>query len=174
MNSKIQTFIEDHIWEIDKNLFYALYEVLAQDEYINGLDICDFTKSLYEADIDPLNYMDGIPSAFRFQDDSITVVDIRNGIKKVSFCAFFDCSKIKKIYFPQSLNTIETQAFWGCDHIEELTIMNPYITMEDDSFSNIRPIEVIHYNGKKQTYIDLNFPFVGKHVYCIDGELENT
>ena len=173
MNSKIQIFIEDHIWEIDKNLFYALYEILANDEYINGLDICDFTKTLYEAGIDPLNYMDGIPSAFMFQDNSITELDIRNGIKRVEFCAFFDCSKMKKIYFPQSLDKIETQAVWGCDHIEELTIMNPYITIDDDSFSNIRPIEVIHYNGEKNDYIDANFPFVGKIVYCIDGELEN-
>ena len=101
MTPKIQVFIEDHRWEIDKNLFHALYEVLNQDEDISGMDICEFTNALYEADIDPLNYMDEIPSAFSFRDESITDLDIRNGIKKIGFCAFFECSNIN---IPSSVN----------------------------------------------------------------------
>lgn len=175
MNPKIELFIKDHIWAIDKNLFAALYQLLVEDPEYSGFDIADFTRTLYTAEIDPTDYLETIPPAFLFSDDDITVVAIPDGIKAIGYSAYFDCKNIKKIYFPYSVQKIEDQAFWGCNHIEELTIMNPDMYMEEDSFSNNRLplIKIIHYNGTKDEYINRKFPFVGEHVYCTDGELED-
>ena len=173
MNPKIQLFIEEHIWEIDKNLFAALYEVLYADLDITGLDIRDFTETLLEADINPEDYMDNIPPDYLYKSEGVEMIDIREGTQTIQNSAFFGCVYLKKIYLPHSVKEIEPQAFWDCNNIEELVIMNPSIDISDEAFSGFYPIDNIHYNGTKDQYLNSDFPFVGKHVYCTDGELEN-
>lgn len=54
----------------------------------------------------------------------------------IGYGAFFDCTKLKNIIFPDNLRGIEDSAFSGCASLTSITIPNRVIHIGDGAFSS--------------------------------------
>ena len=125
---------------IAQNKFDSVYEKLSKK--LDMGYISQFTKLLYASDIDPVNYMNKIPSYFLYNSD-INEFTIPNSIKSIGDSAFRDCVSLKKITIPDSVTNIEDGAFYNCISLTGFTIPNnlfvPIFSKQNSSEIYARP-----------------------------------
>jgi hypothetical protein len=61
---------------------------------------------------------------------------IPNGITKIGYCAFKDCSNIKTVIIPDTVTTISSKAFKGCVRLDRINIPDSVKTMGSEAFMN--------------------------------------
>ena len=98
MNKRIEEFIPEIIELLDNNEWDKIYTKL-QHDYI-GADIGDFTTYIYEAGIDPLEYLDSVPQHYLYQSTLVNP-SIPEGIKEIEHGAF-SSSSIENLTVPNS------------------------------------------------------------------------
>lgn len=76
----------------------------------------------------------------KFKDKKADRVRIPEGVVSIGEKAFFT-SFIRDIQFPDTLISIEKQAFWGCHCLENLVIPDSVKTIGNDAFAECRGIE---------------------------------
>ena len=69
---------------------------------------------------------------------------IPNGIKKIKTKAFYNCSDLKAIDFPESLVDIDDYAFYGCSSLNGVRIPNGMTSVSSFAFSNCKSLENIY------------------------------
>lgn len=83
------------------------------------------------------NYDGGLsPWAY---DETITSVEIKEGVKSVGMYAFIGCSNLEKVTFPQSLTSIGTDAFADCTSLGQISFSGP-VTFAPGAFKNCKSL----------------------------------
>ena len=100
--------------------FKELYTKL--NKLSNGEYIGQFTALMYEAKIDPLLYLDEVPSKFLQYGTSLKSVIIPDSITSIGRYAFEDCSGLTSVTIPNSVTSIGGAAFSGCSGLMSITI----------------------------------------------------
>ena len=104
--------------------------------------------------------LDHISGAFR-SDEVLTNLSLPETVKKISAGgytgAFRDCSKLKEIYFPDSLELIGYCAFLRCRAIESLYFGDNLTTIERFAFNDCSAVKEIDFNDKLETIGDYAF-----------------
>ena len=145
MDLALKEFVEKNIHLIEENRFKELYIIAEVDP---DIEVYDLTKLLYEAEIDPLQSLDYIPSGFMSGtfDKQPEVVDLsylprmkhiegeafayNNDLREIILppnleiiCATaFLASGLKKIVIPKSVKIIGDAAFMDCKYFFERKI----------------------------------------------------
>lgn len=150
---------------------------------------------------DGLIYVNDI--LYRYKDDnsSDTTIDIKEGTKSVSTCAFASCTKIvnvtipygierisecmflwcdnlKNVSIPDSVKKIDEYAFQGCKSMTEITLPNSVTSIENGIFYNCSKFTSITFKGTKEVWNGIsksnnwNVGSSVQKVICTDGEIE--
>lgn len=125
MNDKYQEllpFLKENREALDNNDFNSLYRELLflnHDEML----ISDFTKLLYDAKINPLLFMESVPTFFLIKNKDIKSIKIPNNIKMIDTNAFGQ-SSISNIFIPNSIETIGSHAFADCQNLTDIFFEN--------------------------------------------------
>lgn len=105
----------------------------------------------------------GKSGAFQ-SDEVLTNLSLPETVKKISgssfsadTAAFKNCSKLKEIYFPDSLESIGYNAFYGCTAIESLYFGDNLKTIGEYAFHNCSALKEIDFNDKLKTIGDYAF-----------------
>lgn len=108
---KIQEFIEKYINQIEDNNWYNLYHNYIPYE-LSSNETGMFTYSMISCDINPLEYMDIVPSNYLYGYAGSTSlnIDIPNNIKQIRDKAFYDAENINYISIPESVKYIGVDA----------------------------------------------------------------
>ena len=108
-----------------------------------------FTQLLYSIDINPLDYLEYIPSFF-LDSASLVTIKIPNNIKSINNYAFYNCSELASITIPDSVTSIGESAFYNCNKLQ-----NIYIT-EIAAWCNISELDNLMGCGfdKKNLYLN--------------------
>ena len=120
----VEKFIERNIGLIDDNNFKELYEKALSAEYGSGLDyelIGKLSEMLLLSDINPLLYVEKVPEFFLYQSTRIDNIEIPDNCKLIGREAF-EQSKLKKIYLPKTIHTIDAGAFANCKDLNNIYI----------------------------------------------------
>lgn len=128
---EIQIFIESHVQLIKEEDFESLYEKV-EPVWMRK----DLTETLLEAGINPLEYMNKVPSNFLAESKQVTTFDIPNNIKSIGLAAFIDCTQLTNVNIPDSVTTIGVSAFSGCSGIESMVIPDLVTTVDAYTFYN--------------------------------------
>ena len=149
---------------------------------------------------DGLIYINDI--LYRYRDDNLsdTTIDIKEGTKSVSTCAFASCNKIvnvtipygierisermflwcdnlKNVSIPDSVKKIDEYAFQGCKSMTEITLPNSVTRIEDGIFYNCSKLTSVTFKGTKEEWNSIskynwNAGSSVQKVICTDGEIE--
>ncbi len=104
---------------LQKSEFGTLYKKLQKTE--NYDTIGNFTQLIISLHIDPLSYLDSMPTAF-LAHTPVKSIDIPNHITNISDWAFCDCESLTSITIPNSVTSIGDFAFRGCSSLRSITI----------------------------------------------------
>ena len=72
----------------------------------------------------------------RIEGDSLTSVSIPNSVITIGSYAFSGCERLTSINIPNSVTTIESYAFSGCERLTSINIPNSVTTIESYAFED--------------------------------------
>lgn len=179
ISKELKDFIFAHSEDINNDRFTDIYKdflkLIYKQKGIFTTDIGIFTKILYNVGIDPLIYMDEVPTFFlakQYLDNLI----IPNNIGAVEAQAFLN-STIEKIIIPDSVIAIGDQAFNGCQNLKSVTFDTGLKLIGENIFIWC-PMERIYvkYNGTMEQWrnIEIIHPqtsLIRARIHCKDGNL---
>lgn len=61
-------------------------------------------------------------SYYSYHHSDLKTVVIKNGVKNIGDCAFYDCKSLKKVKIPKSVKKINEYAFFNCKKLKSVTI----------------------------------------------------
>ena len=133
---------------INKNDFTYVYNLFDQADAYDQLQTSKFSQVMLGANINPLDFMEGVPPSFLFECADIEVV-LQN-----------------KVMIPKHLISIGAQAFSGTTWKNPILISNNMLKMEEYCFSSCQIIKMI-INANDSLHID-SYAFSDASI----GELE--
>ena len=148
MELSLRNFIEKNIHLIEENRFKELYIIAEVDP---DIEVYDLTKLLYEAEIDPLQSLDYIPSGFMSGtfDKQPEMVDLSYlpRIKHIEGEAFAYNNDLREIILPPNLETIGATAFLTSG-LKRIVIPKSVIAIGDAAFMDCKYLSEIVIEGK--------------------------
>lgn len=166
MNTEQQKYIENNIDLIENNDWDRFF--LNAPEGIGSY--------LYYASIDFMLEMKAVPG-FCFCGSNIDNLTIPNGVTKIGWFAFQNCSRLKSIAIPDSVTHIDAYAFYGCSSLESITIPEGVTTINKFAFAACTSLQTVNFTGTTEQWRqipkyknDFKFKHVpAKKVICSDG-----
>lgn len=170
----VQKFLDKYAYLIKDHDYQRLYNFC-------GLfpQVWEVSEILYAAGIDPLKYMEEVPSCFIASSAITGSVVLGANIKKLAHRAFVSCH-LHKIAIPNTISELSGQMFKYCDELEHLILTSSIKRIGSECFSMCKSLQTIFYNGTIQQWrdIDKSPDFdIGTPIYkvvCSDGELLRT
>ena len=173
MRDFARAFLEHHIQEIDDND----YSTLIHNLYLESVAYTDVTsvfKTLREAGIDILRYIDFVPSDYATMDDAMTQVSLPKHITHIGDSAFRDCRNLSYVDL-SNVQLIGTSAFADCDKLtvvkfpETLTHVAGWAFADSGVQSFVYPLRTRDWN----TNVTLGEVWAGgcpaTQITCTDG-----
>ena len=161
MELALKEFVEKNIHLIEENRFKELYIIAEVDP---DLEVYDLTTLLYAAEIDPLQYLDYIPSGFMSGtfDKEPEVIDLSYlpRIKHIEGEAFAYNLDLKEIILPPNLETIASAAFLTSG-LKKIVIPKSVKAIGGAAFMDCKYLSEVVIEGKPS--IGAN-AFAGDHV----------
>ena len=161
MELALKGFIEKNIHLNEENRIKELY-IIAEVE--PDIEVYDLTKLLYAAEVDPLQYLDYIPSGFMSGtfDKQPEVIDLSYlpRIKHIESEAFAYNLDLKEIILPPNLETIDSTAFLASG-LKKIVIPKSVKAIGDVAFMDCKNLSEVVIEGKPT--INLN-AFSGDHI----------
>lgn len=155
---KIKEFLADPENQnlINNNKWEEVYEKLNKEYSSRYGDyaVGEFTEFFYAADIDPLKYVDKIPTKFLYGSE-IKSFNIPKNIKEIGRYAFYECREFTTITVPDGVTDIGYSAFCGCNHLKTVDLSKTLISINDyafnrcNSLTNISLPENLKYIGNR-------------------------
>lgn len=121
--------------ELNEGKFEFIYnEVarLASEHHVSAVPI--LTDILYQSGIDPLLYMDHVPTEFCYRGE-IESIHIPSSIQYISNYAFYKCEGLREVSIPESVTAILTHAFMECSKLQAIELPDSIISMGDWVFA---------------------------------------
>lgn len=148
MNDLVKKFIEENIGLIEEGRWDIIYN--PQDYrsvYTYFLDyeserVPEFTTILLNAGIDPLEYLDYVPSWYQYQQ-TMKYVNIPNHIKQIGYYAYGNCKDLYRITLPNSVKHIEERAFYGCTNLEGIYLPDSVTKIEEEAFAQCSKLSAV-------------------------------
>ncbi|GMO46192.1 MAG: hypothetical protein Ta2G_01240 [Termitinemataceae bacterium] len=96
--------------------------------------------------------------AFAFVSTGITSITIPNSVTTIERDAFSSCSGLTTITIPNNIRTIEKNVFWGCKSLTSVTVPNSVRAIKDSAFWGCTSLTKIEILGDSQIQF-------GKYVF---------
>ena len=174
LSDEAKALIEKYIQYIESEDYGDLYELINNDELCINLGVVgEITKVLESAGLDPLSYLDYIPTGY-YCDTSKKKYNIPRNIKEVNAYGFHS-SGLEEIEIPFNVTKIGESAFSFSEDLKFVQIDNPDIQIEYDAFDYC-DIDKIIYAGSMHDWEGFEFSNRAKFqvVECIDGDVRDV
>ena len=77
----------------------------------------------------------------------VTEVEFSDGVKEIGACAFRSCQLLESVTFGAGLKLIDTQAFWGCTHLPALAFPDKLTSIGEGAFARNEALETIAFGA---------------------------
>lgn len=154
---QLKSFLSKNADLIDKNDFGSLYD----EAYKDDIRIFALTGLLLLSDINPLLYMERVPSQM-FEYVPLTQVIIPNTIEIIESWAFIECRDLEVVYIPRSVKYIGGGVFMHTTALADIYYegseaewLSIYFVFDWSAKSGLHE-DSIHFNAKSTVYDGVN------------------
>lgn len=147
MIPELKQFIEENIDLISDNEFNDVYNKIKSYTFTRL-----FTEAMLEAEINPLNYIEAVPSRYLYES-KIQHVDIPVGIIVINKYSFADCRQIKEVTIPESVIKIGEGAFMNCHSLEKLHMPSTLKYIDVGAFQGCMNLKEVTFAGTTKQWI---------------------
>lgn len=172
MTTNLKNFIEQNIDLIESNDFAKCYKLLEGSP--DKLLAAEFTKVMLDIDINPLTYLDYVPTNFA-RGSKVESITIPSNIEYISTLAFFLSKKLKHVVVSEGVREIGSSAFEKCGSGCHVILPSTIVHISEFAFSKIGDM-TLEYNGTKKQFKELTKNLVFDRTFykcvCSDGVIE--
>ena len=171
LSEHAKALIEKYIEYIETEDYADLYDLVNKDDLCINLGVTgEITVILESAELDPLAYLDYIPSGY-YCDNAKKTFIIPTNIKEINAYGFH-YSGLEQVEIPFNVIKIGEAAFSYCEDLKLVEIDNPDIQIEYDAFDYC-DIDKIIYAGSRSDWEGFEFSDRAKFhiVDCSDGDI---
>ena len=116
------------------------------------------TQLLLEADVDPLEFMDTVPSNYLYGTNIKQFKVINPNIERLNARAFSGCFELMEIDFSNTkLHSIGSNCFLNCVKLKEIKLPNTIRVLSNTAFQNCNALEKVYINCNKKDIIDIGW-----------------
>lgn len=198
--NELSEFIIAHTAQINNNDFTEVYRD-ANNQLKDSSSVGKLTELFLDAGIDPLKYMQAIPTHYIHYTSKVTSIVIPDSIITIDSGAFFGCKQLKSVTIADSVTSIDQSAFQECRGLKSVIIGNSVknigwsafqscigltsVTMGNGvklidgyAFHNCLDLTTINFNGTIAQWnsigkgIRWDYNTGNYTIHCIDGDLE--
>lgn len=176
MRTEVKNLVEQLLPYIDAGDYTTFYSHLMKS-YPSVLhkraEVGEITELILQCGEDPVYSFVNIPDSYHYNiavDDNELVLP--EGIETVGVCSYLH-NNINYLTLPQTCIVLEKYAF-AENPIDELTIKNPTMLINYDSFCDCDLIRKVYYNGTRQQWFEQRYPkqlTLDITIVCNDGDL---
>ena len=116
---------------------------------------------------DYVDTIDGIVG--RPWDNSITSVNITDGVTSIGSVAFSECTNLTSVCLPETIKSIGRSAFSDCSNLTSINIPKNVSTIEAVAFNNCKNLKQVYYSGSKEEWDNINISYLNE--YLLNAEL---
>ena len=126
-----------------------------------------------------MNDLSSGESAWRKYKESITSVEIEDGITNIGAYAFYGCSSLTEIIIPDNIISFGEYSFSGCSSLASISMPKNLRLIGNSAFSNCRQLTSVNVDSLL-TWCRISFssltsnPLYYTHSLCINGELQQN
>lgn len=124
----LQHFLDENSKLIDSCDFKSVYDKIYGQSWVPVL-----TSVLLESDINPLIYLDSVPSRYALDTD-IQSVTIPSSIKKIESSAFSKCEKLQFVKILPGVEVLEENCFYRCDSLVTIDLPETVTSIKERAF----------------------------------------
>ena len=139
-DDELKAFIKQHDdikQAIDTYNFDYIYNAFDNNLDSNGFSYANtFTKLLFKAGINPLDYLTYIPDSYSSYNDYITTVTIPKHISEIGTFAFTGCYNLKKVKLHSKIKKIGRFAFASCYNLSSIELPAAILEIDDGTFAS--------------------------------------
>ena len=171
LSDEAKALIEKYIEYIETEDYADLYDIIYDDDLCINLGVIgEITRVLEAAGLDPLAYLDYVPSGY-YCENSKKQYTIPRNIKEIKAYGFH-YSELEEVKIPFNVTKIGESAFSYCEDLKLVEIYNPDIQIEYDAFDYC-DIDKIIYAGSRSDWEGFEFSDRAKFhvVECSDGDV---
>lgn len=101
----------------------------------------------YENQPDGVLYINKVLYKYKGKMPSATTIDVTAGTVAISGNAFYDCSSLTSITFPESLENIGKSAFWRCNSLTSIVFPEGLVSIENSAFDNCGSLSSVTFSS---------------------------
>ena len=142
----LKKLIQKYEEELNKRNFGIIYD------HINlwYLKVA-FTALLLKNNINPLEYMNEIPSCFAYELNLKEFV-IPDSIMSIGSEAFKSCTSLSSIKIPDGVTSIGDRAFGYCKSLTSITIPKSVTSIDYRAFKDCNSLTDVYYKGPEEDW----------------------
>ena len=149
MIPELKEFIEENIDLISDNEFNDVYNKIKSYKFTRL-----FTEAMLEAEINPLNYIEAVPSCYLY-NSKLKYIDIPVGIIVINKYSFAGCYRLKEVTVPEGVIEISEGAFMGCDALKKLHLPSTLKYIDVGAFSGCRNLKEVTFAGTTKQWLNV-------------------
>ena len=132
-------------WNLDGNGVLTISGTGAMKDYKYRINKGDYNTPWcsYRDSITSIQISEGVTTIGNHAFDAcwkLTSIMIPNSVTSIGNLAFYNCSGLTSVTIPNSVTTIGNEAFWGCDGLTSVTIGNSVTSIGYGAFRGCRSL----------------------------------
>lgn len=132
-------YIQDHVDLIREGDFDSLYKDVGSKEYL----IPEITKTLLDAEVDPLEYLHSIPNRYAFCLTEIKDIVIPPSVRTIRGSAFAECPNLTTAVLPSTILAIKNEAFSFSSKLKSINLPDSCLFIGQSAFAGTALKEVV-------------------------------
>ena len=176
MDQTVREFLRARLDLIDDYNLRQIYE--DADMFLISSDIKQVIQALIDAGINPINYLNRIPSYFYSNDTKITDVTIPSNIKHLGRSCYGNCDNLVKVDITEGVRTLATRCFESCLNLRTVTLPQSIEMIGPKIFADCPSLHYLSYSGTKSDWYKIKKVLEWRdqssllYVDCIDGRVK--
>lgn len=106
-----------------------------------------------------------------FAYSHVVTVELPDTLETIGSGAFRGCQSLRGIFLPEGIRTIDTYAFAGCSSLEAICIPGTVTSIGSGAFQDSGKLRFVFYSGYYRGWTSLYPEYICPHTYiiCVDG-----